>query len=357
MDGAWHTCERKTVDIGTPDRDCGGAQCERLDDVGAGAHAGVEHDRRIALGRVAADGVDDTGQPVQRCSPAVGLPAAVVGAVDAVDTPVERADGIVWVADALEHQGQVGERAQPGQVVPGQRIAERADPGEDGRGHVGVGSGQRLEDRVGGVVGQRLAAQLREVAAGQVARAPAGHPGVEGDHDRVVAGRLRAADQAGREVAVLGRVQLEPGWRVAGGGRDVLERVAHQRGPDERDAGRGRDLGAVHVAVLVGCHQTEHTDGCHHQRTGQVGAEQVDRQVPLGTGAQHPRHQRPALEGLGVAALGRLGAATTRDIGAQLGRERGQGVGLELGVGERVRRKIAAQSAEVELELVVTETH
>ena len=59
------------------------AEGERLDDVGAAADAGVEDDRRLT------GGLDDVGQAVERRQPAVGLPAAVVRAVDAVDAGVD----------------------------------------------------------------------------------------------------------------------------------------------------------------------------------------------------------------------------------------------------------------------------
>ena len=91
---------------------------QRLDDVGAAADAGVEQHRQ------AVGGLDDPGQTVDGGNAAVGLAAAVVGAVDAVDAAVLGAPRVVGMADALDDQRQRRSTTQPGQVVPRQRIAE-----------------------------------------------------------------------------------------------------------------------------------------------------------------------------------------------------------------------------------------
>ena len=68
----------------------------------------------------------------------------------------------------------------------------------------------------------------------------------------LVSGGLGAVDEAGGQLAVGRRVELEKAWGVAEFGRDVLHRVLGQRRDDHRHAGarRGARGGQVAVAVL-----------------------------------------------------------------------------------------------------------
>ena len=209
--GAGGAGERDAPAVGPADADRRRTEGERLDHVDAGADAGVEQHRH-PLGSG-----DDAGEEVDRRG-AGRLPATMVGAVDAVDAAVPGAAYVVGVADALEQQWQLGEAAQPRQVVPGERrVAEAHRPG-DRRG-AGVLLGRLLEaaaeHRVAEVVGQAQAAQLGERGVPQVARTPAERPGVEGDHDAGVPGGLGAADEALRELAVVRRVELVEAGGVA----------------------------------------------------------------------------------------------------------------------------------------------
>jgi hypothetical protein len=81
--------EGKTPGVGAADPDGSGAEGEGLDQVGAGADAGVEQNRG------ATGGVDDLGQAVEGGQAAVRLAAAVVGAVDAVDAAIDGAARVV----------------------------------------------------------------------------------------------------------------------------------------------------------------------------------------------------------------------------------------------------------------------
>ena len=187
-------------------------------------------------------GLDHVGQAVEGGQAAVGLPAAVVGAVDAVDAGVLGPAGVVGVADALEDQRQVGQRraARPGRPrsagcrrsgpVPGPRPAGRPR----GRGQAGA------EDRVAEVVGQAVAAQLGEVGGREVARAPAGDPGVEGDDDAPVAGRLGALDEALGELPVgrACRAGRSRGCRRTRPPRPPAGRRRASRRPSARRCGR-----------------------------------------------------------------------------------------------------------------------
>ena len=209
------------------------------------------------------------------------------------------------------------------------------------------------EDRVGEVVGEAVAAQLREGRVLQVAGTVAERPGVEGDHDPLEAGGLGATDEALGQLAVVGCVELEEARGVAERRGDVLHRVLHQRRRHHRDAGRGRRCGGRDVAVLVVGHHAEHADRRHEDRRRVGVAEQLDRQVALGGAGQHPRQDAPALEGGDVAALGVLVAGTAGDVVPEPVLHlllRGL---LEAREGERVRREVAAEACEVETELEV----
>ena len=81
----------------------GAAEGDGFDDVGSAADAGVEQDRQPV------SGLDGSGQCFQGGEAAVGLPAAVVGAVDAVNAGVTGPPGVLGVTDALDDQWQVGE--------------------------------------------------------------------------------------------------------------------------------------------------------------------------------------------------------------------------------------------------------
>ncbi len=211
----------------------------------------------------------------------------------------------------------------------------------------------RPEDRVGEVVGEAVAAQLREGPVLQVAGTVAERPGVEGDHDPLEAGGLGAAYEALGQLAVVGGVELEEARGVAERRGDVLHRVLHQGRGHHRDAGRGGGCRRRDVAVLVVGHHAEHADRRHEDRRCVGVAEELDRQVALGGAGQHPRQDAPPLEGGDVAPLGVLVAGTAGDVVPEPVLHlllRGL---LEAREGERVRREVAAEACEVETELEV----
>ncbi len=71
--------------------------------------------------------------------------------------------------------------------------------------------------------------QLRKVGGVEIARPPARHPRVERHHQRPGTRRLRARDQALRQLAVLGRVELKERGRVATRREHLLHGVVGQR--------------------------------------------------------------------------------------------------------------------------------
>ena len=120
MDDPIDAVERETVGVGPPDADRPRPERQRLDDVGSRANPRVEQHRRRARRR------DDARQHVDRRHAAVGLAAAMVGAIDPVNAAVDGPARIVRMANAFEDQRQFCERSQPGQVGPGQRLSENS---------------------------------------------------------------------------------------------------------------------------------------------------------------------------------------------------------------------------------------
>ncbi len=160
---------------------------------------GVEQDR--TPGRR----LGDAGQAVERGQAAVGLPAAVVGDVDAVGARVDGAARVVGVADALEHQRQ---RASASAARPGRpRSADRRTSSAQSRrrpsgcppapARAGTGTPGRTCSSA-----RQRPRSCGKLLGGQVAWPPAGDPGVQGDHDgleaRSSARRTRLSASSGR---------------------------------------------------------------------------------------------------------------------------------------------------------------
>ena len=187
------------------------------------------------------------------------------------------------------------------------------------------------EHRIGGVVGQAVPAQLREVAGRQVAGAPAGDPGVQGDDDALEAGLLGAADQALRQVPVGRGVELEEAGGLAELGGDLLHRVDGERRRDHRHPGAGGGPGGRQVAVPVLRAQADHPDRGHEQR---VRAASCRTARPTGHARAAPtsiRGTSPQPRERGdVGPLGVLVAGAARDVRPHRGRQHGLGPGLQL---------------------------
>ena len=220
---------------------------------------------------------------------------------------------------------------------------------------LGVLAEQGLEDRVAGVVGQAVPAELGEVAGGQVARAPAGDPGVQRDHDAAEAGRFGPGDQAGGQVPVGRRVQLEEAGGIAEPGGHVLHRIGGQGRCDHRDAGTFGCVGGGQVAVPVLGAQADHADRRHQQRGRQPHPEQFHRQVAPGRADEHARDQAPLGERADVGPLGVLAARAAGHVGQHRRRQRPFGPGLELGERHREAGQDPLQPGQVDLQLVVPE--
>ena len=309
---------RETVGVRASDSDRSGPECQRLDDVGARADAGVEDHRDVARCR------DHVREQVDGGDAAVGLTAAVVGAVDAVDAVVDRRARVLGRVHALDQERQVGDRSDPVEVVPRHAgVAERERPEARGGLDVLLGGAfqARAEHRIAEVVGEAEALELREAGEGQVAWSPSQGQGVEGDDDRRVAGRLGAADEALAEFPVARRIELEPTGGVAELGGDVLHRYLHQRGGHHRHAGRRGCPGGGQITLATGLAESDDPDGRQHQRRRVVVTEQIDPHLALRRPAQDPWHEPPPLERRDVGALGVFVPGPAAHIGPDLGGE------------------------------------
>ena len=265
---------------------------------------------------------------------------------------------VVGVQDALDEDRQRGVLAQPREVLPGQRrVREDLRPLPDGGGGVVLRRrGQaRPEDRVGGVVRQALAEQEGQVGAGQVLRPPRHEAGVERDDDRGVARRLRPADQADHELGVVRPVELEPARRVAGRRGDVLQ--ARRRGGAEHHAGARRRGRPRDRQLPLRVDDREDADRAEQHGRVQPRPEHVRAPVAHGDVGEHPRHERPAVEGGAVGGDRAALARAAGGVGPRLGRELRARPRLELVVLERDDRRLTAQAAAVDLELVGPQGH
>ena len=320
------------VDVWPTDPDSGSSEGQRLDDVGSAANARIEDDR------CGTRRGDDVGQQVDCRDTAVGLSAAMVRAVDAVHAVVDRHAGVVGSVDALEQEGEVGERADPVQVVPRHAgVAEAERPRAGRRLQVVLGRSLELgaEHRIGEVVGKAEALELGEAGQRQIPGAPTECERVERDDDGGEPGGLGAADEALAHLPITRWVELEPTRCVAELGSDVLHRILHQRRRDHRYAACRSRSGGGEVAVTVAVAKSDHPDGGQHQWRVVAVAEHLDGYVPLGRAPEHPWHEAPSLERGDVGALSVLVARAAAHVGPDLGAHRIRCPLLELVEGHR----------------------
>ena len=201
-----------------------GAEGDRLDDVAPPPHPAVaDHLEAIA------DRVDDRCDEVDRRRRRVELAAAVVRQGDRLDAVLGGEHGVGDALDALDDHRAVPDRPHPLDVAPRQvgvelragvgghearRVAAVPDPVP---GHVGEHDRLRPDERprpagMDGAVEQRAEPELgrHREAAPHVPVAMTEHGGVDGEHDRLVAGVGGAGDQLLHQAAVAPRVDLEP---------------------------------------------------------------------------------------------------------------------------------------------------
>jgi hypothetical protein len=280
----------------------------------------------------------------------------VVGDDDAVDAAPRRLAGVVGVLDALDDQRQRGRLAKPGEVVPAQRRVRLDAEEVAGRRALVLLRGllqSRPEDRVLEVVGDAHAVEERQPGLLQVARLPAGDEGVDGEHDRAVARRLGAADEARRELAVVRPVELEPARRPAAGRGDLLQGEVRVGAGDQRHADGRRGARRRQLAVLVD--DLLHADRGEQQRRRHRRAEQLQREVARGDVAQHPRHDPAPLEGGPVGVHRVLGAGAGEDVVRRPLVHRLVRAPLLLLDRDRDRGRLPTQPAGVDLAVIVGE--
>src|SRR4030095_11128521 len=97
----------------TPQADRLGAECDRLHQIAAAAEPAIDEDRDLA-----ADGVDDLRQDLERRRLVVQAAAAVVGHDDPVDALLYADPGILSRHDALHEHLALHERPDLVEVLP-----------------------------------------------------------------------------------------------------------------------------------------------------------------------------------------------------------------------------------------------
>ncbi len=243
-----------------------GAQRQRLDDIGAAPDAAVQHDRELL-----ADGVRDLRQHLDRGLRAVELAAAVVRHEDAVRAVLGREPRVFHRHDALDQELLRPQLAQPGEVLPVQLRAPRAEFGQGWRRDAAAivdiqvleARHARRQQRAQEDAGEPARVQRPVHHVGEVERerhfeivaavvlAVAADDHIGGNHQRLETGVERTGNEATRQVVVLGHVELEP-LGAAGVPGNPLHRHERSRGQHVRHAGgrRGpaeRDVGVVAV--------------------------------------------------------------------------------------------------------------
>ena len=231
----------------------------------------------------------------------------------------------------------------------GRRRAAAAAPAVAGRGR-GALLDQPPEHRVGGVLRDALAERERQVAQVEVARPPAQHRRVEGDHERVAAGRLRPADQALDQLVGRRPVQLEPARRVAHRRGALLHRHRRLVGEDHRHA-RGDAAARATARSASSCTSSSAPDRREQQRGGQPSSEQLDRGVAAADVAQHPGDDGPPVERRPVGPLRDLVARAAGHVGVGARVQRLLRPRLQRPHGRRHARGVAVHARPVDLVL------
>ena len=200
-----------------------------------------------------------------------------------------------------------------------------------------------------------MAAQLGKVGGLEIARPPAGDPGVQGDDDRLEAGPLGPVDQARRKLAIGWGVELEEAGRRLELGGDGFERIDRKGRGDHRHAGQGGGPRGREVAMpILGAEPDDAVRG-HEQGRRQLHAKQLNREVaPLGAD-EHARHEAPFVECGDVGHLRVLVAAAASDIGHQAFRHRRVRLGLQFVEAHRELGQAAREAGKVDLVLVGSE--
>src|ERR1700679_1231589 len=96
-----------------------------------------------------------------------------------------------------------------------------------------------------------MAPELREVGRGEIARAPAGYPGVERHHDCLEAGPLGPPYKVRRQLTIGWGVELEESGRRFEPGAARLERIDRQRRGDHRHPGQRGGACGREIAMAV----------------------------------------------------------------------------------------------------------
>ncbi len=290
--------DAEAVEAGAPDHHRPRAEGAGHDQVGPPADAPVDQD----LERVA-HRVDRVLEQVEGGGRAVELAAAVVREHQTRETLGRGEAGVLDRTDALQHDGEVGQAAQPVEVPPREarvelrvhevrqrhrrargaprHVRERDRPAAE-EGPRPRGMADPVDDRA-----QPDGRRQREPAA-HVSLAAPEHRRVHGDQQRLVPLGDRPLDHVPHEPAVAPHVDLEPLRSRADRGH-LLDAPGPERRqgvgqpPLRRGAGRGE--------LAVGVGDAGEPDRRQRQRGRDRPAEQGRGEIDLGHVAQHARRE------------------------------------------------------------------
>lgn len=223
------------VEEGAADADAPGAEAQGLEDVGGAADAAVDVDLDLALEAHGAQHRHRLGEDLDAGARELELAAAVVREHDALDAALGGLDDVLDALHALEHDGHLGDGAEPGDVGPGERGVD-----EGGDGARGALRGVRLLPVL-------HARPLVDELGAHVLLAAAELGRVDGDEEALAAARLGVPHDALRYGPVRIHVQLQP-----------LHLVAAPRVDDLVERARRQGRYHLHHVVLVRCARQDH---------------------------------------------------------------------------------------------------
>lgn len=257
---------RHGVEERAADADALRAEAQGLEDVGGAAHAAVDVDLDLVLEAQGAQHGHGLGEDLDARARKLELAAAVVREHDALDAALGRLDHVLGALHALEHDGHVGDGAEPGDVGPGER---RVDEGGDGA--------RRALRRVRVLPALHARALIDELRAHVLLAAPELRR-VDGDKESPAPARLGVPHDALRDGPVRVHVQLQPLHLVAAPCvHDLVEGARRERRDHLHHVVLVRRTRQDHLALRVselsegcGCHVEGHVNLCAEHGRAEV---------------------------------------------------------------------------------------
>jgi hypothetical protein len=283
LDDAAHTSasgDAQGVTVRAPDQHRGRAERQRLHHVGATLDAAVDEQRNPSL-----HPIGHVHQGIDRGRRGIQVSPAVIRDDDPPGSRLNRALGIVRIEDSLDHQRELGERAQRFDVLPGCHDAPWV--------HDLLLTPTDIVQMRGG----HLRGQPEPRTRLAVARSEDGR--IHGDTKHLTTGLFGLPHNVASELLVGLKVQLEPEGRRRRTG-NVANRRVRGHAHDPRDPGRCGATRGFQLAIRM---QDSMVGGRGQQdRERQFPAEQRHARVDRHDVAQHPRPQPDPIERLAVPA-------------------------------------------------------